>query len=374
LLRGLVIVLMALDHVRDFFGPVPYLPENLGRASAGLFLTRWVTHFCAPVFVLLAGLGAALLEARGRSRAEVCRFLWTRGLWLIVVELTVVNLSWLLVYYSNILILQVIWILGVSMVALAGMIWLPRWAIATLSLILIVGHNLLDGVQPSDLGTWAHLWGVLHARHYIPLAPGFGLFIIYPLIPWIGVMAMGYLAGGLYRMEPDRRRRWLSGLGAALTIAFVVLRLFNVYGDPQPWAVQERGPLFTFLSFLNTTKYPASLLFLLMTLGPALWILPRLEAAGGRLARFFVLFGRVPFFFYVIHLPLVHLLATAWSQWRYGSAGWWFSLAQPWPASYVPTLGSTYAAWILIVLMLFPACVWFNGLKRRSRHPFLRYL
>ncbi len=374
LLRGLVIVIMALDHARDFFGMTPYPPEDLGQASAGLFLTRWVTHFCAPVFVLLAGLGAALYRQRGHDLREVSRFLWTRGLWLIVMELTVVNLSWLQFHYNNILFFQVIWALGVCMVVLALMIRWPRWAIVAVSLGMIVGHNFLDGIQPGALVPWGHLWGILHARHYIPLTSGFGLFFMYPLIPWIGVMGLGYVLGDLYRMESARRRRWLSGLGALAVISFVALRLSNLYGDPQVWSVQGRGPLYTFLSFLNTAKYPPSLLFLLMTLGPALWLLPRLEGRGGPVARFFILFGRVPFFFYIVHIPVLHLSAALWSFAVYGSAGWWFRRPDVWPAEYVPSLGPPYIAWVLVVLLLFPACRWFARVKRHHRNPLLRYL
>ncbi len=374
LLRGMVIVLMALDHTRGFFGPAPYGPEDLSQASASLFLTRWVTHFCAPVFVFLAGLGTALYEARGKSRTEISRFLLSRGVWLVVIELTVINLSWLDPYYSGVLVIQVIWVLGISMILLAGMIWLPRWLIAVLAFGLIAGHNLFDGIQPADFGGWAPLWGVLHARYDIPLSEDLVLAVLYPLVPWMGVMAAGYLAGSLYELEAERRRRFLGRIGIGLTMAFVVLRLVNLYGDPHVWSTQDRGLPFTLLSFLNTTKYPASLLFLLMTLGPALWLLARLEGRTNPVTRFFVLFGRVPFFFYIVHVPLIHALAALWFWARHGTVGSWFR--KPWLSleGYEPDLIVVYAAWVLVVLALFPLCRWFAGVKRRHRNPWLRYL
>jgi len=374
LLRGVVIVLMALDHARGYFGPAPYGPEDLSRASAFLFLTRWVTHFCAPVFVFLAGLGTALLQARGKSRAEISQFLVSRGVWLVFIELTVINLSWLDFYYGDVLTIQVIWALGISMILLAGMIWLPRWQIAALAIALVAGHNLFDGIQPDDLGGWAPVWGVLHAHYRIPLTEDLGVFTLYPLVPWMGVMALGYLAGSLYELEPERRRRLLARLGVGLTIAFIALRLVNLYGDPHLWSVQEKGFPFTMLSFLNTTKYPASLLFLLMTLGPALWLLAYLEKVSGSVARFFVLFGRVPFFFYIAHVPLIHAGAALWFWTRHGTVGPWFR--KPWESldGYEPNLFVVYAAWVLVVLALYPLCRWFAGVKRRSPNPWLKYL
>ncbi len=374
LLRGLVIVLMGLDHVRDFFSPYPFQPENLEQASAALFLTRWVTHFCAPVFLLLAGVGASLWQAKGRSRRQLSAFLATRGLWLILLEITVVNLGWLHFLYGSYVFIQVIWVIGCSMLFLAGLIWLPRWATASIGLLMVAAHNLLDGVQASDFGDWGLLWAILHEQFWQPLGDSFGLIVVYPLIPWLGVMALGYALGPVFRQRPEARRAVLTRVGLATTAAFLVLRLVNLYGDPNPWEVNGRGAVYTGLSLLNTTKYPASLLFLLMTLGPSIWLLPRLENLGGRLSRALVTFGRVPLFFYLVHVPVIHLVAAVYSSARYGGVGWWAQGPQSWPAGYVPNLALAWVIWVLVTVALYPLCLWFAGVKRRRKSPLLSYL
>lgn len=374
LLRGVVIVLMALDHARDFFSPFPYSPEDLSQASAALFWTRWVTHVCAPVFVLLAGLGAGLSALRRGSTEGLSAFLLSRGLWLIVLELTLSNLAWLS-YFQGYGFVQVLWVLGWSMIMLAGLIHLPRPLLLIGSLLLIVGHHLLDGIAAREMAApWSYLWGLLHEQMWIPMGGSFGFSVIYPLLPWPAVMALGYwMAPVLARSEADRRRQ-LTQWGLALTGAFVVLRLINVYGDPSPWQANERGPLFTVLSVLNTTKYPPSLLFLLMTLGPALILLPWLERWRGRAAEALLTFGRVPLFFYLPHFYLLHAMAALYSQLRYGAIEWWIRSPQSWPEAYVPDLGLTYLAWIVAVLLMLPACRWFAGVKSRRRDWWLRYL
>ncbi len=377
LLRGLVIVLMGLDHVRDFFSPYPFQPENLDEASAALFLTRWVTHFCAPVFLLLAGVGAWLWQAKGRSREELVRFLVTRGLWLILLEVTVVNLGWLHFIYGGYVFIQVIWAIGCSMIFLALLLRLPRWAIAAIGLAMVAGHNLFDGISAAQFGDWGLAWAILHQQFWQPLGDSFGLVVVYPLVPWLGVMALGYALGPLFHLERAERRRVLGRIGLGATAAFVILRLVNGYGDPSPWEVGTRGTLYTGLSFLNTTKYPASLLFLLMTLGPAIWLLPRLEevaARGGGLSRALVIFGRVPLFFYLIHVPVIHVVAAIYWQLRFGVVGAWAQGARSWPEGYVPDIRLAWVLWILVTIALYPPCRWFAGLKRRRRSPLLSYL
>ncbi len=380
LLRGLVIVLMGLDHVRDFFAPSAVRPEDLSQASVALFLTRWVTHFCAPVFVFLAGLGAALYEASGRGRAATARFLLTRGLFLVLLELAVVNTSWLS-YWNGYMFVQVIWTIGWSMVALAGLLYLPRPAILVFSLGLIFGHNLLDAV---DAELWAALgptWAVLHLFKWIPLGDGFGLMVIYPLIPWIGVMSFGYLFGRFYELPAETRKQRLFAWGLLLTAIFVVGRAINGYGDPSPWQANPRGPVFTFLSFLNTTKYPASLDFVLMTLGPALFVLPLLEARRGWVARALVTFGRVPLFFYLVHIPFIHLCAMVYSRLRYGQIGsdggwigWYLQGPQAAPPGYEQNLWLVWGVWVAITVALYWPCRRFATVKRERRHPLLSYL
>ena len=374
LLRGLVIVLMGLDHVRDFFSPYPFQPENLEQASAALFLTRWVTHLCAPVFLLLAGVGAYLWQSKVRSREELARFLAVRGLWLILLELTVVNLSWLHFLYGRYVFIQVIWVIGVSMLFLAAILRLPRRMIAAIGLVMVVGHNLLDGIKASDLGDWGLAWAVLHQQFWQPLGESFGLVVVYPLIPWLGVLALGYVLGPVFLEPPEDRRRTLTSIGLGATALFVVLRLVNLYGDPNPWEVNERGPVYTVLSFLNTTKYPASLLFLLMTLGPALWLLPKFEALRDPISRALVTFGRVPLFYYLVHLPVIHIAALLYWWPRFGGAGWWAQGPRAWPVGYVPDIRLAWIVWILVTVALYPLCRWFAGVKRRRRSAFLSFL
>jgi uncharacterized membrane protein len=378
LLRGLVIVIMALDHARDFFTPLQIDPTgstDLSQAAASLFFTRWITHFCAPVFVFLAGTSAFLYQARGRSRAEVSRFLLTRGIWLVVLELTVVRWAWdfNFNYTTEMLFVQVIWVIGVSMIVLAGLIYLPLRAVAAVGIAMILGHNLLDGITPQSLGDWGPLWTILHVQAAIPLGGGQVFVVVYPMIPWIGVMAAGYAFGTLLlRPEQERRRRLLL-LGVGLTLAFLVIRAVNVYGDPAPWTVREAAGR-TVLSFLNTTKYPPSLQFLLMTLGPAIAVLPLFERFTGPVARALIVFGRVPLFFYVLHLYLIHALALTVGTlagfdprsflhiWLKNPDGWGYGL---------PVV---YLVWVGVVLALYPACRWFAGVKARRRDAWLSYV
>jgi uncharacterized membrane protein len=350
-LRGLVMALMALDHVRLFLSTETLNPLDLQHSSPALFLTRWVTHFCAPVFVLLAGTSTYRMSLR-RGTRELARYLLTRGLYLVVLELTVVNFLWTFdVTNPNGVLLQVIWAIGWSMVVLSVLVWLPLPVVAGFGLVMITGHNALDGIAPQRFGAAAPLWQMLH----VPGATPYGV-VLYPLIPWIGVMAVGYALGALYDLPAGRRRRFLVLVGAGCIVLFVLLRLVNAYGDPTPWSVQRDGVL-TVLSFVNVQKYPPSLLFLLMTLGPALVLLACLERAQGAVARFFVAIGRVPLFFYLLHLALAHLLA---------------SLAYRTLGHGLPLL-LVYAAWAGMVVVLYPACRWYWSVKQRH-HPWLSYL
>ena len=365
ILRGVVMVIMALDHVRDYFTNVPFNPEDVTQTSLALFFTRWITHFCAPTFVFLAGVGAGLSTARGKPRPALARFLLTRGAWLVVAELTIVRFGWTFnLDYENQIWVQVIWVIGWSMIVLAGLIYLPRWLIAAFGLTMIATHNLLDGIGLASAGPtlagagprdW--LWAILHVSR----PP-----VIYPLIPWIGVMAVGYVfATLLLRADPPRRRN-LFLIGAALTLGFFLLRASNLYGDPHPWQVEPR-PGMTLVSFLNTTKYPPSLLYLLMTLGPAIMLLPVFERARGVFATFFDTIGRVPFFYYVVHIYVIHLMASAVLLVRsYPSTlvtNPFFSYPEEWGFG-LPVI---YGVWGLTVLLLYPACRWFAGVKARRR-------
>ncbi|HUR32313.1 MAG TPA: heparan-alpha-glucosaminide N-acetyltransferase domain-containing protein [Vicinamibacterales bacterium] len=372
-LRGLVMILMALDHTRDFFGVPGENPTNLATASAALFMTRWVTHFCAPVFFLLAGT-AACLSLQRRSRAQLSRFLLTRGLWLIFLELVLVRC---LVYQFNVdyrvTLLLVLWALGWSMIALSALVHLPVTAVTAFGIALIGGHNLFDTVPLST-----PLWTILHAQNFVVNRPDHVVFVAYPLIPWIGVTAAGFGLGEIYGWPADRRRAWLVRLGLGLTTAFLVLRSLDHYGDPSHWTPQTSA-MFTVLSFLNTTKYPPSLQFLLMTLGPALLLLAAADRGIPRLLRPALVIGRVPLFYYVGHFLLLHLLAVAVCWARYGSAHWMFEspdLAH-YPFTAPPGWGFSlpvvYAVWAGVVLAMYPFTQWFGRLKQRRHEAWLSY-
>jgi uncharacterized membrane protein len=384
IVRGLIMVVMALDHVRDFFHHDALLfdPTDLTRTNAAIFFTRWITHFCAPVFFFLAGTGAFLGFSRGKSKAVLARFLVSRGLWLVLLELTVVRcFGWGFNFNYRVTGLLVLWALGWSMVALAALIFLPRWAITLFAVIVIAGHNLLDPIAPERFGRYAWIWHILHVPARLHPFEGVTVGVPYSLIPWVGVMAGGYAFGGLYRLEGPERRRRLYWLGAALTAGFVIIRLINVYGDPSPWSVQ-RSTLFTVLSFLNCEKYPPSLLYLLMTLGPTVLLLAFLDGKSPPLLRPLSVIGRVPLFYYLLHLPLMHGIAVGFSYLRYGRVvdGLFMGPAgvptfrHGYPADYGYSLPVVYLVWFAVVVLLYPLCSWFARLKQQRREVWLSYL
>ena len=362
-LRGIVMVLMALDHTRGFLGT----SVDLATASPALFFTRWITHYCAPVFVLLAGTAAWLHGRRLGSTAALSRWLATRGLWLIVVEVTVVRAAWTFYVGPDLLILQVIWAIGASMLVLAALVWLPLPAIAALAVATIAGHNLLDGVKADDLGGLRWLWLVLHQEG--PLTPfeGARWFVIYPLIPWVAVMAAGYALGPWVVLPNEERGRRFLMLGSALVVGFVALRASGLYGDPHAWD-PGRGVL----GFLDCEKYPPSLLFLAMTIGPALVLLALLDRPLGVWGARVTVFGRVPLFYYVLHILLIHVLAVtlAWPAMGSGALARPFMPNEPLGLS----LPALYACWVAVVVVLYPPSRWFAGVKSRSNAAWLSYL
>jgi uncharacterized membrane protein len=379
-LRGLVMIVMALDHVRDFFTYAQFNPTNLAVATAPYFLTRWITHFCAPVFSFLTGAGAYLWYSRGHTKPELSRFLLTRGVWLIFLELVVTRcFGWAFNFDYRITVAVVMWVLGWSMIVLCAAVWLPSRIFAGIALLTIAGHNALDGVRPETFGPFRFLWKLLHSPGNITIAPGHNFYVSYVLIPWFAVMMAGFSVGPVFLWEPARRKKFLLQLGAAATALFILARAFNHYGDPAPWAVQKTA-LFTVFSFVNCNKYPPSLDYLLMTLGPALILLGLLDGFRFERLRPVIVFGRVPLFYYVFHIPLMHLAAVAICYVRFGSAHWLFesrSIAD-FPATRPPgwgfNLAVVYLIWILLVLTLYPACRWYAGVKRRSDNPWLSYL
>lgn len=376
--RGIIMILMALDHVRDYFGNLAVSPTDLATTTAPLFFTRWITHICAPVFFLLTGTGA-YLALRRRSRAELSRFLLTRGLWLIVLEIVVVRFLMTFNFDYRTTVLTVLWALGWSMVFLSALVFLPTRVTTAIGIVMIATHNLLDPIGAASFGALAPLWSILHAPGFVIQGSEHVVFEAYPLIPWIGVAAVGYGLGAIYSWDADRRRTLLLRLGLGLTGAFVVLRVMNVYGDPVPWS-EQRSPLFTMLSFLNTTKYPPSLLFLLMTLGPALLLLRWVDAKTPRLLRPAHIIGKVPLFYFLLHFLIIHVLAVVVCYVRYGSAHWMFAspnlgqfpITQPpgWPAP----LPAVYLVWVSVVAATSPLCKWFAGVKQRRREWWVSYL
>jgi len=399
LLRGLVMVVMMLDHTRDFAhsGGLLFDPTDLTKTTVTLFFTRWITHYCAPIFVFLAGTGAYLQLARGKSKRELSRFLVSRGLWLIVLELTVVRFGvFFSLDYRFLGFLQVIWVIGVSMIVLAALIHLPVKVVAAFGLAMIALHNLLDRFQVAGWqgpgspvpGFGSKLWILAHQAFTVFPVVGFPspvVLVVYPLIPWIGVMAVGYAFGSLYQMDRERRRRCLLWMGLTFTWLFIFVRAWDVYGDPAHWS-KQKNLVFTVLSFVNTTKYPPSLQFLLMTLGPALLALWCFDSnagsgrtLGARLRAALVTFGRVPLFFYLLQWYTAHLIAIALGLIARQPVAWqWQSpidkFTSPPPAGVGFRLWVVYLCWIAGVLLLYPLCKWFAGVKARRRDWWLSYL
>ena len=388
-MRGLVMVIMALDHTRDFFTNLRFEPENLAQTYYALFFTRWITHFCAPLFFFLAGTGA-FFYGRRRTPQALSRFLWTRGLWLIILEFTVIGTAWTFVFpRGNFL---VIWALGACMVLMAAIVRMPlRW-VAAFSGVMILGHDLLDPVRPRQFGSLAWLWTILHVRGGALLPFHVQKFVLFPLIPWVGVMAAGYVFGSVYLLEKDRRRKLIAQIGLGLTVAFILLRSTNLYGNPPvglggvsqgPWHIQPTVEK-TVILFFDVEKYPPSLQFLLMTLGPSLlllaWLDKKLDQKDGRRSISPALsplltFGRVPMFFYILHLYLIHSLAVLVAVLSHQPVTWllnggFFGAPDGWGYN----LPFVYLMWITVVVVLYFPCRWYEGVKQRRKDWWLSYI
>jgi uncharacterized membrane protein len=380
LLRGTVMIIMALDHVRDYFHGSAYLfdPTDLDHTSAPIFLTRWITHYCAPIFVFLAGISAYLYGAK-RSRPELSFFLLTRGIWLVLAECLIITLGWTFNPTYHLIILQVIWAIGVSMIILSAMIWLDKRLILLAGILLIFAHNLLDTVHVPGGGTSSFFWSLLHERS----AFNFGYFTVlvgYPILPWLGIMATGYCFGGLYATgyDPAKRRKTLLYLGLGAIVLFIGLRAGNFYGEAAHWSGQKNA-VFSILSFVKTSKYPPSLLYILMTLGPALIFLSLAEKPLNALTAKIAVFGRVPMFFYLAHIALVHGLAIIGAvitghKWTDMVVTTWVT-DQPELKGYGFSLLTVYIIWIGVILILYPFCKWFDRYKRahQSTQKWLSY-
>jgi uncharacterized membrane protein len=382
LLRGIVMIVMALDHARDYFNRSAYLfdPTDLQHTTVALFLTRWITHFCAPVFMLLSGI-SAWLYGRKNGRAAAAFFLLTRGLWLIVAELFIVTLGWTFNLHYGIFILQVIWAFGISMIVLSALIYARRGMLLAIALLLIGGHDLLDGIHVGGSGLPAILWSFLHAQAGFTAGP-INFFVGYPILPWIGLITLGYWLGDLYNPEcdPAQRRRLLRRLGLGAIALFILIRAFDGYGDPSPWSVQ-RNTVYTILSFINVSKYPPSLLYILMTIGPALLFLSAAEKPLSTLTRPLAVIGRVPMFYYLVHIYFLHALAVVAAAISGFSPAAMVNLtnwvtANPQLKGYGFGLGVVYAVWLGTVILLYPLCSWFDRYKRShsAKQKWLSYL
>ena len=377
-LRGAVMILMALDHTRDFFNSsaMSFSPTDLEKTTPILFFTRWITHFCLPVFMFTAGAGAFLWWRMGeRTTGELSRFLWTRGLWFVVLELTVMRLAYNFQYPGRFpVFLLILWIFGICMIVMAALVHLPtRWLVG-FSMAGIALHDCLDRVRFANFG-----WGIIHRPGVYNLA-GVPVLVVYTLLPWLAVMTGGFCFAHLLLEEPGIRRRRMRRIGLAMTFAFLTLRSIDRYGDPAPWSAQKSG-VFTVLSFLNCTKYPGSLDFLLMTLGPALVVLAWLDGRTWARTNLLIVFGRVPLFYFVLHFYLIHALAALLALVRYGGRAWAFVFNPPpsmggqgFPSGYGYSLGVTYLLWIVVIASLYPVCRCYAGYKSTHRSRRLSYL
>jgi uncharacterized membrane protein len=381
LMRGIVMVIMALDHARDFYhqGALASNPTDLETTTPVLFFTRWITHFCAPTFVFLAGT-SIYISAQRKSRKDLSIFLLTRGLWLIVLELTVVRFGLFFNLHFDATILQVIWAIGAAMVCMAALIHFSDNVILALGLLIIFAHNATDAVplQPDD--AFYGLWAVLRQSGFLALSPENSLLVMYPLIPWLGIMMLGYCLGRLYRkdFDPVRRQKMLINIGLAVVALFIILRMINIYGDPSPWS-QQKNTIYTVMSFLNCTKYPVSLLYTLMTLGPVLIALSLLERRPIKFLNPLIVFGRVPLFYYILHFYIIHTTSLLLYMQKTGK-----SLSQL-DFHFNKSFGGitaeggyslfwAYVGWIAVVLVLYPVCKWYNNYKSTHTQWWLSYV
>lgn len=353
IMRGIVMIIMALDHTRDFFTDSSADPTDLSRVSTGLFLTRFITHYCAATFVFLAGAGAFLSITRGKTKPEACWFLVSRGLWLIILELTVINWGW-----GEGVFLQVIWVIGISMIILGFLIFLPVGVVTAFGLVLIFGHDMFDRVSPQQFtGIERTGWIFLHVQSVVQLWGNNTALVLYPLVPWVGVMAAGYGFGSLYQLEAERRKKILLIIGSTALLLFIIIRSDNFYGDKAPWS--DHGSwVRTALSFINVSKYPPSLDYLLITLGPVIILLAFLENVHNKISDVLLVYGRVALVYYILHLYLLRILSEL-NKHVFGNN---FSL----PA--------VYLTWALAVFALYFPCRWFMQYKRSHKQWWLSYL
>lgn len=381
LLRGIIMIIMALDHCRDYFHSAALVedPLNLATTTPFLFFTRWITHFCAPIFLFLSGTSAWLQSGR-KTKAELSRFLVTRGLWLVLVDLFIITLGTTSDIYFSYFIIQTLWAIGISMAILGLMIWLPFYAILVTGLVIVLGHNMIDFAEANHQGNFPFWWHLLHKQGDIILWKGQHLFIFYPFLSWSGLMMLGYCFGKIFTTyESTQRSKILIRMGLGLLAFFAVLRFANVYGDPLHWSGQK-NTLYTFLSFMNVQKYPPSLLYMCATIGPALIFLGLVKNTGSRLSKIFIVYGRVPMFYYIIHFYVLSSLNILLYLSRGHTVTEGLKGAQGMPWKFVApgegySLAVAYAIWISVVIALYPLCKWYDNYKTNHKEKWwLSYL
>ena len=369
ILRGLVMIIMALDHVREFFSYTSFRATDVTQTSVLLFFTRWITHLCAPTFVFLSGISIYLYFNKIGDLRKTSVFLITRGFWLIAVEVFII--SFILTQGYQLTLLEVIWTMGCSMILLSGLIWLPRWFQLGLSLVMIAGHNALPPI--GEVSSANLLLALLHNSPFFIVNPP--ILVAYTIIPWVGVMLLGYVIGSWFIHLPQQRDTFLLRLGIVALIFFIALRSVNIYGDPSPWDIQERGGVYTLLSFVNVTKSPPSLLFLSVTLGIACLLLVLANKVSVSLKQILMTYGRVPFFFFIVHLAVISASSYAWTYLSFGKAlNLSFTPAKDWPAGYEPSLWRTYMVWLALVVVLNFPCRLYAQYKSKNKAWWVSYL
>jgi uncharacterized membrane protein len=379
MLRGMVMIIMTLDHVRDFFHynvSIDEDPLDFKTTTPLLFLTRWVTHFCAPIFVFLSGTSVFLFGSKGKTKSQVAFFLLTRGLWLMLAEIFIILPLWN--FNFSMLFLQVIWAIGLSMVVLSILQFLPFGLLVILGLLIVFGHNLLDQISVNNPLWKSLLWSIIHKRNEYRITNDFMVVVSYPFLPWLGVMILGYAMGKFYlpNISPKSRQKMLKRIGIAVIILFILIRWINCYGDMHPWSRQQSG-LYSFFDFIKTSKYPPSLLYILMTIGPGLIFLAFAENISGRVKDKITLFGKVPFFYYVLHVFLIHSLS--WLAFFASGHGWKdLDFDHFRDASLPPGCGYSlwivYVVWAMVIIILYFPCKWYNRYKSTHRDWWLSYI
>lgn len=383
MLRGLVLVIMVLDHVREFF----IIGQSIGAidqpdVSISIYLTRWITNLCAPAFVFLAGTSIGLMSAR-RNPKELASFIFKRGVWLVFIEITVISMAFSFAPFGDSLLpenrtnimLQVIWVIGLGMIVLSGLQFFGKKTCLIIAVIILLGHNMLDTVWPGGtLFTGEDsFWIFLFVKGSTIIGP-FLINGLYPVVPWIAVLLFGYGTSSIFEKRPADQNSFLLKIGSGLILAFLIVRYLSFYGDPNPWEVSPMGMPNTILDFINVSKYPPSLLYLLITLGLSAVICSRADKWNGWLKDTLVMFGRVPFAFYVVHFYLVHLLSILFGIWQGFEVHQFLHMFNYYPASYGTSLFGVYIIWIMILVMLYPFCKWVSDIKRTRKDWWLSYL